>query len=530
MKRKKQRRLLLILLLLLLAAGIGYFLLLRYNAGKEEEETEEADSSISIYPEDFDSSAISSISYHYDGSPLSFSLQEDGETWQYDDNTGFPLNQSSLTGMSSQLQSLTASRKVKDTLDHLADYGLDKPENQVTATDGDGTEFTIYFGNTNESADVTYIYTSADTNIYTIDSGVEDYFSHPLLDMIVADELPLPDSTAVFQDITIQRGQNRLYFLYDKDGDLSLDYLNRCSWFADIDGERFAMDDTAVSDLTSALSNLDTSGCAAYGISQEEMSVYGLDQPTAVITVNYTRTETVEDEDGDESEEGTSETAETSQAANAGTEDETEEETEAGTVEVPCQLTLKIGKAVEDYYYVTWNDLSQVYLMSASSLETFLSCDQASLVYKEPFNFSVDSINEMEIKYQDLTFQYQIDRTTKEVESTDENGETTTEEQEVTTYKLNGEEIESGDFTDVLGAIQNASAEKLYPTEEGNAPIGDEAVTITMKLNQADRSQVELILTPYDNNYYALYIDQTPVYLMNKTDVSAFIKALPIDE
>lgn len=515
MKRKKQRRLLLILLILLAAACIGYFLLLRYAEKKEAEETEESDTSVSIYPEDFDSSAISSISYDYQGEVLSFSLKDDGETWQYDDNTGFPLNQSSLTGMSSQLQSLTASRTIAENPDKLADYGLDEPSGRVTAKDSDGTEFTIYFGDTNDSADVTYVYTSDGKNIYTIDSGVADYFSHPLLDMIVEDELPVPDSSAVYKDITINRGSSTLAFRYTEGGDLPLDYLNRCSWFADIDGDQFAMDDSAVSGLTSALSGLSTSGCAAYDISQDEMSVYGLDQPSTVITVNYTQTETAEDDSEEKSEEESSA-------------EETEEEVQ--TIEVPYTLTLKIGKAVEDYYYVTWNDLSQVYLMSSDTLDNFLNCDKSTLIYKEPFNFSVDDINEMKIQYQDLSFGYKIKRTTEEVESTDEDGETASETQEVTRYTLNGQEIDSGDFTDVLNTLQNMTAEKLYPAGEGNTPADDGAITITMKLNQAERSEVELILVPYDNNYYALYIDQEPVFLMNKTDVSAFIKALPAEE
>lgn len=128
MKRKKQRRLLLILLILLAAVCVGYFFLLRYNKQQEEAaETEEEDTSITIYPEDFDSSAITALSYYYEGEPLSFSLHEEEETWQYDADTKFPLNQSSLTGMSTQLQSLTASRQVQDNLDNAADYGLDDP-------------------------------------------------------------------------------------------------------------------------------------------------------------------------------------------------------------------------------------------------------------------------------------------------------------------------------------------------------------------------------------------------------------------
>lgn len=527
MKRKKQRRLLLVLLVLFLAACVGYFFLLRYNAEQEAAETEEEESSIAIYPEDFDSGSIASIRYLYDGEPLSFSLQEDNETWQYDDNTKFPLNQSSLTGMSTQLQSLTASRKLKDNLEDAADYGLDNPSNEVTVKDSDGTECTIYFGNTNDSASVTYIYTSAGEEIYTIDSGVQDYFSHTLLDMIVEDELPEPDSTAVFSDITINQGKDTLALQFNESSDVTLDYLERCGWFADLNGEKFAVDDEAASSLTSALSGLSTSGCAAFDVTEEEKSIYGLDNPSAVITMNYTQTETVEsEEDSDTESESAAATQETEEESEA--ESETEE-SEPETVEVPYRFTLKVGDAVGDYYYVTWNDISQVYLMSTSTLESLLNVEKADLIYMKPFNFTASSIQEMEIKYQDLTFDYKIDTATKEVETTDDEGETVTEEQEVTTYTLNGEEIESTDFTSVLSSIQTATAEKLYPAEEGNAPIGDEAVTITVQLNRAKRSQVELILTPYDNNYYALYVDGTPSYLMNKNDAAALINALPID-
>lgn len=529
MKRKKQRRLLLVLLVLLLAACAGYFFLLRYNARQEAAETEAEETSIAIYPEDFDSSSISSIRYNHDGELLSFSLQKDGETWQYDDNTKFPLNQSSLTGMNTQLQSLTASRKLKDNLDNAADYGLDQPSNEVTLKDSDGTEFTIYFGNTNESASVTYIYTSAGKEVYTIDSGVQEYFSHPLLDMIIEDELPEPDSTAVFQKVTITQGDHTLALKFNEKGNPNLDYLERCSWFADLDGEKFAADDEAVSSLTSALSGLTTSGCAAFDITKDQLSTYGLDQPNAVITMKYTQTETVESDKETASDEGSKADEET-KTEESETDQESEEETEAEKTEVPYSFTLRVGKTVGDYYYVTWNDISQVYLMSTSTLESLLNLGKTDLVYMKPFNFSVSSIHELEIKYQDLTFDYKIDTATKEVETTDEEGKTTTEEQEVTTYTLNGKEIESTDFTGLLSSIQTAAAEKLYPTEKGNAPIEDEAITMTVKLNRAKRSQVELILTPYDNNYYALYVDGTPSYLMNKNDVSSFINALPIDD
>lgn len=530
MKRKKQKHLLFVLLLLLAIICIGYFFLLRYNKQQEDAEetkTESETSSISLYPEDFDAQTISALSYYEEDTPLSFSLKTvDGEdTWQYDKDKNFPLNQSSLSGMQSQLQALTASRQIQETLENAADYGLDDPKQQITATDENGCQVTLYLGNTNEAAGVTYLYTSASEKIYTIDSAFQDYFSHSLLEMIVEDELPQPDSTAAFQKIHIKQGDTANTFTYKKNGNVTLDYLKQCSWFADFDGDTFAVDDTSLSDLTNTLSTLSTAGCAAYDITEAEKAHYGLDEPTAVITMKYTQQETVEDESETQNDESSSADS-TSQTDESETSDS--ETTAQETIEVPYRFTLTIGDSIGEYYYVTWNQISQVYLMNKSTVDSILNCEKSSFIYKEPFHFSVSDIQKMEVLYQDLSFEYQISTSTKTVESTDEDGKKTTSEQEVTTYSCNGEEIDASEFTDVFGILQNATAEKLYPTSEEAAPIGEEAITITFTLDRKKRSQVTLTLTPYDNNYYALYVDDTPSYLMNKKDVADFTAALPI--
>lgn len=528
MKRKKQRRLLLILFLIFLVIFAGYFFLLRYNKKQEAKESQEEDTTVALYPKNFNSKSITGIQYDYEGETLSFSLKND--TWQYDKNTGFPLNQSSLTGMNSQLTGLTASRKVQDNLDQAADFGLDSPASYVTIKDSDGQKFTLYFGNTNDSADVTYVSTSEKDGIYTVASDLSDYFSHSLLDMIEADEIPQPDSTAIFQNVTIQKGDRTTRLVYKKDGDTSIDYTGQCNWFGAIGEDSFAADESSVSTLTQAFRSLSTSGCAAYDASDTELAAYGLDQPTAVIQTVYTQEEA--DEDTATASTGSLENQDDTTAA---------EETRSQTKTVKHRLTLKVGKKTGDYYYVTWDTIKQVYLMEASSLDPFLSCDKASLAYKKALNFSFDSLNSMEIKYQDLTFDYTIDRKEEAVsaENTSESAKEDTEAstasdastaaqtQTVTTCKLNGEEIDSSDLTSLLTRLQDMTAEDFYPQEEGNAPIGDEAITITFHTTLKNRKKVQVILTPFDNNYYALYVDGTPLYLMNKTDISGLIEKLP---
>ena len=55
----------------------------------------------------------------------------------------FPVTQSYLTSISSDLKSFTAERKLEEVQDDLSVYGLDNPSCTITAKGSDDTEVTI---------------------------------------------------------------------------------------------------------------------------------------------------------------------------------------------------------------------------------------------------------------------------------------------------------------------------------------------------------------------------------------------------
>lgn len=494
MKRKKQKRLLLILLLILAVLAVGFVILLRYNAAKEAE-TEETESSIALWPEDFDSSSIASISYLSGDSSLTFNRKtdEDTDTWIYAADTDFPLNQSALSGMDSQLQSLTASRSVTDSLDNLKEYGLDQPVNTITATDQDGTSVTLYLGSTNSGSDITYAYTSQSDHVYTIASDFADYFNRPLLKLIEADTLPLPSGAAEYKTISIAGKNSSLNMNYNPDGNDQVDYLGKCSWIGEEAGDTYPISDANASVITEAILGLEITDCAAYKVSAEELKAFGLDQPQAVVTVQYTEEESIEEE----------------------------------------SLTLRIGACVDDYYYVSWNSIDQVYRMAASLITPFLDVAKENLICMEPFNFDLTTIDSLTVSYGDETWDMVINRpdetsesaTADDTESASESDDETGSSADIT-VTVNGKEVSYSDFSSMMTQLQQIQAEKMWNAVENTAGTGTDSMKIHVDLNRKNRSSVDLELYSYNSSYYAVSVDGTPTWLINKNDIASIQSAL----
>lgn len=524
MKRKKQKRLLLILLLVLVILAVGYTFLLRYNAAKEAE-TEETESTIALWPEDFDSSSIASISYQNGDSSLTFSRKtdEDTDTWIYAADTDFPLNQSALSGMNSQLQSLTASRSVTDSLDNLKEYGLDQPVNTITATDQDGTAVTLYLGSTNSGSDITYAYTSQSDHVYTISADFADYFNRPLLKLMEADTLPLPSSAAAYKSISIAGKNSSFNMNYYPDGNDQVDYLGKCSWIGEEAGDTYPISDANASVITEAILGLEITDCVAYKASSEELKSFGLDQPQAVVTVQYEEEESIPEESNTDSSETTVSEEESG----------TDEESEPQNVKVPHTLTLRIGSCVDEYYYVSWDTISQIYRMEASLITPFLDAAKENLICMEPFNFDLTTIDSLTVSYGDEKWDMVINRpedtsesdTANDVESSSESDDETGSNVDIT-VTVNGKEVSYSEFTAMMVHLQQIKAEKIWNPSEHTAGNGTDSMKIHVNLNRKNRSSVDLELYSYDSSYYAVSVDGTLTWLINKNDIASILSAL----
>jgi hypothetical protein len=285
---KKNAKTLIILAAVLVVCIGAYIGVSVHNANVAEKEAAEA-AATGLYPTDWD--APSAISYEAAGSTLSFTRED--TQWYYDGDRGFPLKQTSVSGISTELSTLSAVRTF-DAPDDLSAYGLDAPSYKVTVSDEGGNALTLFIGGA--SGDNYYAMTIGGDKVYTIGSSLVKKLEPDILKMITLDTLPtLSESTA--DTIALASGGRSL----------TLDKFQKwagepITWYI-VEGPAYTpADDYVLSDGTkgaavhvtnvlSAFSGLSFSSCAAYKPTADALASFGLDGSGLTVTVDYTSTD-----------------------------------------------------------------------------------------------------------------------------------------------------------------------------------------------------------------------------------------------
>lgn len=182
MKKQKKGLLAAIVVLVLL---IGVYLALRAAAPEEDQSAStEADTktAFEIKAED-----ISELSIENGKESYHFSRKED--KWTYTEDENFPLSESQIQNVVSNLTSISAVRELENT-ENLADYGLDNPEIQVTVTDIEGKETELKFGDINDAVSGCYMSKSGSHKVYLVDSSVKTGLEVKLTDLAEKEEIP----------------------------------------------------------------------------------------------------------------------------------------------------------------------------------------------------------------------------------------------------------------------------------------------------------------------------------------------------
>lgn len=193
---------------------------------------------------------------------MTFEKTADQETWIYMEDPDFPLAQQYPEEMENTFEKLEVKRELKDG-DELSSYGLDEPQYQVTLTDQDGTETTLYFGN---AVDDGYYLTVDDTKtVYTV-GNVIDVFQHSLEEMAQLDEYPNIGSGNLKKETITQNGGMTTYDSENED------------------------DAEAIVAVAGGLGAVKLSSAADYSVADADLAKYSLDE-TARITVEAVYTE-----------------------------------------------------------------------------------------------------------------------------------------------------------------------------------------------------------------------------------------------
>ncbi len=329
-------------------AGV-YFLLGNYNE-KQEEAAEEAASGETIL--EIDTDALTAAAFSIDGTEQTFTKH--GEEWTLESDDTFPVDASSLLSILSGLTPLKAHRTLTGISD-ISEYGLDEPQNTVTLTDSDENTTVITFGDANSGTSDNYLMLDEDgSTVYTVDSTFLDNLSQDLYDYALSEDLPSLTSDTITGILV--SGSSNDYELA-KTGDI---------WMVAVgeEGAREAAEEADGDEVSTLLSQLTTIYYVDYlDHNCSDLSAYGLDDPTALLTVTW-------EEDADSE-------------ATADAEPETEK-TAMGSGRTPCSVTFTIG-ATDDSgnYFVQMEGSTQVHTLSSYLVETILDCDLEDLIAEE---------------------------------------------------------------------------------------------------------------------------------------------------
>ena len=206
-----------------------------------------------------------------DSQVLRFSRED--ETWYWQDDTTFPLDQEAMPALVEAAAAMTAASPVRVAEEDLADYGLDDTETTLAVT-ADGEPLTFARGDQAESGDW-YMRCAEDGTVRLVSDNAVKIFQ--LLDGSIYDMAALPVLPVITEEnllsAAVQGGENVLVNIRVVDGVGEV-------------GSRDVTEATAA--LVEELGRLSVTACVDYDPAEGAAAICGLDAPDAQTLVTYT--------------------------------------------------------------------------------------------------------------------------------------------------------------------------------------------------------------------------------------------------
>lgn len=443
---------------------------------KHEEKQENIRNSGEVVLE-VDADSVQSISWENESDSLSFHKED---SWLYDDDTAFPVNEEKINELIGQFEAFTAAFIIEDVSDY-SQYGLDNPICTIELATEE-TTYEITLGDYSAMDSQRYV-SIGDGNVYLATNDPLDYFDATLSDMILNDETPSFDHVESI-DFKGSDSYHVVYQEYTEDSPYT--YCEDDVYFKENGEELLPLDTSLVNSYLSSITYLDLSDYMTYNAGEEDLATYGLDDPELTVTVQYTPDE----EDGSEATSQTftitiSRDPEERQRAESTTDDSDSEEDEE-----------------EVTAYARIGDSKIIYKISSSSYESLMAASYNDLRHSEVLTASFDDITSMDIS---------LDGTVYTI-TTDGKGDNKT-------FYYGEEEIS---IDDLQSALEDMTASSF--TDE--SPSQKEEIALTIYLDNEVHPQVEIQLYRYDGENCLALIDGEPVSLVPRSDVVDLIEAI----
>ena len=450
----------LIILLIVLAAAVVLTLVI----SRREEKKEEIKNTDEIVLE-LDADSVTSLAWETEENKLAFHKEE---TWLYDDDAAFPVDEEKVTALLEQFTELGVTFKIENA-DDLSQYGLDDPECTIKITAGE-KEHKIFLGAFSTMDEQRYISTG-DGNVYLVEHDPLEDYDIELKDMVKDDTVPV---ISVAKEMQISGSQN-YGITYEED--------SPDTWCADdvyfTDGK--PLDTSLVSSYLAAVSGLGLTEYVNYNVQDDELEQYGLNDPELNLTIEYEIQEDESTNAGTQQEDGQKtgifelhigRNPEDAKAAREKT--EKEEETDADAADTTEEEEIP--------GYVRIGDSQIIYRITEAEYNTLAAASYSDFRHKAVLTASFDDI-------------YQIDISLEGEEYTITSEEAKKEEDPKIWY-LSGEELDITDLQNRISALRAADAESF--TDE--TPTEKEEIRFTVYLNNETWPQIEVVLYRYDGS------------------------------
>ena len=453
------------LLGVLLVVCIAAFAVSRYEEKKEQ--IKNSGEVILEIPTD----SVTALSWTNESGTFSFTKDE---TWVYDDDNAFPVDEEKINDLLEQFTSFAAAFSIDDVEDY-AQYGLDEPICTIKITAGEES-YTVELGDFSKMDEQRYV-SIGDGKVYLVSHDPLDEFGAVLRDMILDDTIPEFDTV---KQIAFS-GEESYTIRYDEAG------TSICAddvYFTD----GTPLDTDTVNEWLTALRSLDLTNYVSYSATGEELQTFGLDNPALTVALDYSSSS---DEDGNETDSGTlvlhlSQNPEELAAYEKAIANEEDE-----LPDVTC--------------YARVGESQIVYQITQSEYDTLTDVSYDALRHQKLVTADFTAVTSVDVTLEGETYTFTY------TPPEDESAEGTW------TYKDT-----AFDVYDLRAALQALTASSF--TNE--SPGGQEEISLTVHLDTESFPTFTLALYRYDGETCLAAVDGNPVAFIPRTQAVALAESV----
>ena len=455
------------LLGVLLVVCIAAFAVSRYEEKKEQ--IKNSGEVILEIPTD----SVTALSWTNESGKFSFTKDE---TWVYDDDNAFPVDEEKINDLLEQFTSLAAAFAIDDVED-FAQYGLDEPICTIHITAGEES-YTVELGDFSKMDEQRYV-SIGDGKVYLVSHDPLDEFGAVLRDMILDDTIPEFDTA------------KQIAFTGSENYTISYDEETKSICADDVyftDGK--PLDTAVITEWLTSLHELDLTNYVSYNVTDEELAAFGLDEPALTVTLDYSSS----DEDGNETDSGTlvlhlSQNPEELAAY---------EEAIANEEDVLPDVTC----------YARVGDSQIVYQITQSEFDALTDVSYDALRHQKIFTADFDTVTSIDVTLEgeDYIFTY---NPPEDEDDADVEG----------TWTYQDTEFDIFDFSYALRALSATSF-----TDE--APTGQEEISLTLHLDNKDFPTFTLTLYRLDGESCIACVDGESVAFVSRDKAVELIEAV----